>query len=141
MNQEKIMKPKRSHKALTKEQKLRRILDKIDDVLMVGYDDPDKEVAALLWDVLSALRGPDTNETSVIKHATTAVLRKVAFPKTFDPSTISLVRKQRAIGENDNTNKAELRKEGIDEITGTHFEQHAQQGFRALGLGWYSENE
>jgi len=56
--------------------RVRKLLDEIDEMLLPG------DVAASeLWNVLTALRGPDA-EFDVIKDVTTAPIRGAAFPKT-----------------------------------------------------------
>lgn len=55
---------------------LRAILDKIDTVL-AKHDD----TAAELWNVLTALRGPDSSASNN-KSVTTVPIRRVAFPLT-----------------------------------------------------------
>jgi hypothetical protein len=52
------------------------MLDKIDDFLITA----DRMESLSLWDVLTALRGPD-DEDRDLKDVTTAVIRAKAFPK------------------------------------------------------------
>jgi hypothetical protein len=54
----------------------RQILDVIDRELATGSD-----AAQELWDVLSALRGPDIGDTG-IKEDSTIPIRRAAFPET-----------------------------------------------------------
>jgi hypothetical protein len=134
---------KRSHKAPTREQKLRRILDKIDDVLAPAFAAPDSLLAEQLWNILSALRGPDSAHGAAgqIKDATTAVLRKVSFPKTFAYDSPSFVSRTLAVAENDCAISVMLRNSGsVAEVAGDHFESHIKVGFKALGLKWESPN-
>lgn len=56
--------------------KVREILDKIDDVLA-----DDSPAGRQLWEVLTALRGPDSGNT-VDKKTKTVPIRRAAFPKT-----------------------------------------------------------
>ncbi len=141
------MKPKKSTKTVRKvtdQQKLRRILNKIDTVLSASYND-DSAVAAKLWDVLSALRGPDSElgNWHKIKDATTSVLRKIAFPKTFATLSGSIVMNEKATGASDSVARAALRSAitSLEESTGVHFTGHIDKGFTALGLDWYTENK
>lgn len=55
----------------------RVILNQIDEFLAVGDDN-----ARALFDILSALRGPDRPEDAHLKSSTTAVVRTWALPKT-----------------------------------------------------------
>lgn len=63
----------------------RDMLDLIDRFLLARMKDPcfTKTEAAKLWDVLSALRGPDFDDGKGIelKAATTVPIRRVAFPR------------------------------------------------------------
>ena len=54
--------------------KLRKQLDQIDTWLC-------EEGGEKLWDVLSALRGPDVDDTVDLKETTTIVIRAAAFPQ------------------------------------------------------------
>jgi len=58
------------------EARTREVLDMLDEVLM-----GDVQVAQEVWDVLTALRGPDSDNNKV-KRKTTWVIRAAAFPKT-----------------------------------------------------------
>jgi hypothetical protein len=53
-----------------------RVLETIEDVLLRGDDD-----ARNLWDILSALRGPDVDPLFTIKGRTTVHVRRAAFPR------------------------------------------------------------
>ena len=120
---------------------LRQYLDDID-----GFLNRDDEAAALLWDVLSALRGPDITvvygspEHTVMdltKKATTAVLRRKAFPRTFgnESFTISTLCVNKAIGLPDNAGRLYVRKSfDLEERVGVHFLKHYEYAFAALGL-------
>ncbi len=57
--------------------KAAQVLDVINDFL---GDAPDQEVANL-WDVLSAIRGPDVSNSENDKQVTTAIIRAAAFPR------------------------------------------------------------
>lgn len=68
-------------------QRVRRILDQIDEVLAEGgrtsgysFQGPLSIDAAELWHVLTGLRGPDS-ENEVLKGNTTAPIRRAAFPR------------------------------------------------------------
>ncbi len=65
---------------MTNRKTTREILDLIDEELLFG-DRRSRD----LWDVLTALRGPDFNDVSMrIKLSTTSHIRTAAFPKTAD---------------------------------------------------------
>lgn len=90
-----------------------------------------------LWDILSALRGPDANPFTEgvspvdIKAATTAVIRKrLGFNGYKVPFTV----------ESDDTDKVKLRQD-CEGVCGNHFTKHAQMAFYYLGLKWDEVNE
>ena len=56
---------------------LRELLNEIDEFLW-----QDIPRARGLWDILTALRGPDDEDLQDLKLATTGVVRTLAFPKT-----------------------------------------------------------
>ena len=55
---------------------VRAELDRIETFLLQNNTD-----ARHLWDILSALRGPDKTEDAMAKAVTTCVIRRRAFPK------------------------------------------------------------
>lgn len=87
-----------------------------------------------MWDILTALRGPD-NENSQEKSATTAVIRYMLLgEKTY--KTISKL----ALVHPDSKEKADYRYNYKKGILG-HFGIHAVEAFTALGLKWDEVNE
>lgn len=86
--------------------------------------------AGKLWDVLSALRGPDDEKTRVrgTKFATTAVIRY----------TMGLKRDAGipAVICPDKYQWADLRTIHLTDHFGDHFMKHAYKAFEALGLDW-----
>jgi hypothetical protein len=102
-------------------------LDRIVEFLNYGYGD---DVAtSALWNVLSALRGPDEDDRmEALKCSTTAVIRHAIGLKTD-----SLV-----IGP-DEDRAVEVRKM-VEELAPTHFIWHAKNAFSALGLKWAENN-
>ena len=105
---------------------LRRALDTIQDML------DGKSYSAELWDILVALRGPDSRDRK-IKSATTALIRTAAFPKRpclersvfAIKDTAELARRRQVLVEENMTRQAgEL----------PHFKEHVQDAFAALGL-------
>lgn len=142
------MKPKSSKKKtktapVSAEKLVRQTLDALDKVLSTPYDGnvEKAEAARLLWDVLSALRGPDTSHMGS-KDATTSVLRRYAFPKTFDRDTRSTVRMSKAVANGDDESLRLNRLDaGIVNRTSSHFYNHAQKAFWALGLKWNEVNK
>ena len=100
---------------------LRRALDTIQDML------DGKSFSAELWDVLVALRGPDSRDRK-IKSATTALIRTAAFPKRpclersvfAIKDTAELARRRRSLFATKHDN--------------AHFREHVRDAFAALGL-------
>jgi hypothetical protein len=83
-----------------------------------------------IWDVLSALRGPD-DDTEVFKTATTEVIRwKLGFKKEIYFNTSP-----------DSDPKVYTRKNMSASSAGYHFYSHALKAFTALGLEWDSLNK
>lgn len=79
-----------------------------------------------LWNVLVALRGPDSRDKK-IKYATTAVIRQAAFPKK--PTNASSVFCE------DSFSRAMRRREMFRErLDNNHFREHVRDAFDALGL-------
>ena len=106
---------------------LREALDQIQEMLS------GKAYSAELWDVLVALRGPDSRNRK-LKHATTAVIRSAAFPKR--PC------EERSIFGKDDKRYASRRKDMISKKSdNAHFREHVVDAFAALGLDFYNQNE
>lgn len=104
--------------------KTREMLDRIDDFLASHSLE-----AAELWDVLTALRGPD-REGLDDKMCTTVPIRVVAFPKTAAmPDEFNGGVKSRAIFE------GSPRDFVWPDINSTeHFDHHIRQAAYALGM-------
>jgi hypothetical protein len=82
-----------------------------------------------LWDVLTALRGPDSPENrNSVKSATTEVIRLHAFPNAAAYNALY----------GDFSADSELRVERRAKMpsVGGHFYGHAKEAFKALGLVW-----
>ena len=84
-----------------------------------------------LWDVLTALRGPDDGSES-LKDATTAVIRWHVFGKTVVPGE--------PIINQDCEFFAQLRKSGKTALL-LHFWNHVWSAFDALGLSMTEVNK
>lgn len=84
-----------------------------------------------VWDVLTALRGPDDKDIDK-KMATTAVIRD----HVFGPN---LAYRICATFNEDNASHVKWRVEKTH--FSNHFSNHAQRAFAALGLSWDSVNE
>jgi hypothetical protein len=106
--------------------------------LRAFFRDARNSEVRLLWDVLSALRGPDY-EGSEDKDATTVVIREAFLgPKTkVFPADFAV----------DSAERAERRKDMVagdvplPEISESyHFYTHARNAFDALGLKWDEVN-
>lgn len=90
-----------------------------------------------LWDILTALRGPDNHDV-LLKEATTAVIRwKLGLPANSKGNNVG-----GATVNEDNSGFAELRRgivAGIyspDKPLQFHFIHHARAAFQALGMSW-----
>ena len=88
--------------------------------------------SADLWDILVALRGPDSRNRK-IKHATTAVIRQAAFParpcedrSVFGKDSLQLAARRRSLFANREDNN--------------HFREHTRDAFESLGLSLFEEN-
>ena len=88
--------------------------------------------SADLWDILVALRGPDSRNRK-IKHATTAVIRQAAFParpcedrSVFGKDSRQLAARRRSLFANREDNN--------------HFREHVRDCFSSLGLSLFEEN-
>lgn len=103
--------------------KLRHQLDTIDGWLSEKGGD-------LLWDVLTALRGPDAGTYNYeLKDRTTIHIRRAAFPRTADGYVKLGTATQRAQFDT----LRSFKRPGLnDELT--HFQQHIGAAARALGL-------
>jgi len=82
-----------------------------------------------MWDILTALRGPDFDNSESIKRATTAVIRHRFLANTPNYFFVS-------IGE-DGQHLVEKR---VNCESNYHFINHAKSAFRALGLKWDETN-
>jgi hypothetical protein len=101
-------------------------LDRI--VEFLNYGDGDDGATSALWNVLSALRGPDEDDhMDALKCSTTAVIRHAIGLKT--DSLVICPDEERAV---------EARKM-VDDAT-THFIWHAKNAFSVLGLKWTENN-
>jgi len=88
--------------------------------------------SADLWDILSAIRGPDSRNKT-LKHATTTVIRSVAFP--------SRPCEERSFYSDDSEKKSEIRKRLFkNKEDFNHFRQHCEAAFDALDLKLFEEN-
>ena len=88
--------------------------------------------SADLWDILSAIRGPDSRNRK-LKHATTTIIRSAAFPKR--PC------EERSFYGEDSAKRAEIRTR-IFKSKGdqNHFRQHVVAAFASLQLNLYEVN-
>lgn len=111
----------------TQDEKLREVLNSIDEMLSKGWDS--SSAGHKLWDILSALRGPDNGEDS-LKYATTGIIRRKAFPKTF--TRITGLSSTRAVSAPDSFEKLAVRREQANAYD--HFSRHYRRAFHSLGL-------
>jgi hypothetical protein len=88
--------------------------------------------SADLWDILSAIRGPDSRNRR-LKHATTTIIRSAAFPKR--PC------EERSFYGEDSAKRAEIRKRVFNSKGDqNHFRQHVAAAFDSLGLKIFEVN-
>jgi hypothetical protein len=105
---------------------LRGALDQIQQLLTK------QPYSANLWEVLSAIRGPDSRNKR-LKHATTTIIRTAAFPKR--PC------EERSFYGDDSAKKAEIRKRLFkNKEDNNHFREHVRDAFSSLGLSLFEEN-
>lgn len=99
----------------------------------------DEDDSRKLWDVLTALRGPDSDALK-LKDATTAVVRH----------KLGLLSRGNFITAKDSPEAAAHRNESMPRENRyggyylrdyNHFSHHAYQAFKALGLEWNKENK
>lgn len=82
-----------------------------------------------LWDILSALRGPDDGNSDA-KDAATAVIRWYVFKRTDIPGGMII-----------NQDTPEYASYRISSARSYHFSRHVSAAFAALGLKLYEVNE
>lgn len=99
---------------------LRQALDQI-QLMLDG-----QPYSAQLWDVLVALRGPDSRNRKV-KYATTALIRSAAFPKRPCES-------RSVFGEDSFLRTLRRRSLFAKREDANHFREHVRDAFKALGL-------
>ena len=97
---------------------LRAQLDTIDGWLQEG-----NENAGKLWEVLTALRGPDSGDM-IVKNATTIHIRAAAFPRTAQNHTLPA--KFAIAGDEPSLNESLA--------GGGHFASHVYFALRTLGI-------
>jgi hypothetical protein len=110
------------------EQKIDTV-EKMLEVLRVFFNDDFIEIEERkkLWNVLSALRGPD-NEDGAAKLACVSQIRRAVAGQSFTDFG--------AYHRFDSAEDAKIR----SKMTNCHFKLHMQAAFEALGLHWYDVN-
>lgn len=103
--------------------KVRQVLDQIDAVLAEGSDDSRR-----LWDIMTALRGPDHFENQGRKDTGTIYIRQAAFPTTAKSANWWYA------SINPNPNRPLDPEYNETNYEFTHFEGHLQRGIDALDL-------
>ena len=118
------------------EKELKKLLDQIDTFLAKSPN------AQELWDILTALRGPDSGYPD-LKDATTAVIRKHALPKTYQQKYAGAYHPGEipAILREDCGEAVSFRKDWSPPNRGSHFWVHTMRAFRTLDLNWDSNND
>jgi hypothetical protein len=106
---------------MAKPKTLRHALDQIQDMLD-GHS-----YSADLWDVLVALRGPDSRDRK-IKNATTALIRSAAFPK--QPCL------ERSVFAHEDSAELARRRSSLfaKKLDNNHFREHIAAAFESLGM-------
>jgi hypothetical protein len=116
-----------SEGVMAKPKNLCQALNRIQDML------DGQPYSAALWDILVALRGPDSRNRKV-KNATTALIRSAAFPKR--PC------EERSIFGTDSLRLAKRRKKLFRKKKDfNHFREHVRDAFDALGLSLGGVND
>lgn len=93
-----------------------------------------------VWDVLTALRGPDRGDNVALKAASTALVRGVVFGQHAG----AYIREFAFVEFADTNYFAERRNmvsESCDGSVNYHFLSHIRRAFEALGLSFYGFNE
>ena len=109
-----------------KPETLREALDAVSSLLI------DPVYGRDLWNVLTALRGPDSRSRR-LKYATTCVIRKAAFP---DEPTEGM-----SVFKTDSETYAARRIEmELLKLDTPHFREHIYDAFDSLGLETFKEN-
>ena len=113
---------------MAKPKTLRQALNQIQDML------DGQSYSADLWDVIVAMRGPDSRDRK-IKNATTAIIRSAAFPK--QPCL------ERSIFAHKDSEKLAQRRSSLftRKLDNNHFREHVTAAFDALGLQIGGVNE
>jgi hypothetical protein len=109
----------------------------LDDVLEVIDTHMLTSQSGDLYDILTALRGPDTNDTRFndLKIPITTIVRYAVCKKSKAHF--------KGLIENDTEQKAKMRVDVYSELRHTHghFLDHAKAAFHALGLSWDKVND
>jgi hypothetical protein len=100
----------------------------LEDLRTFFINNGDDAGADKLWDIISALRGPDDGNHD-LKYATTEVIRYHVTGKSYYANVSA-----------DNDGKAKYRDELVINQY-DHFIQHAMKAFRSLNLNWRTNND
>jgi hypothetical protein len=94
------------------------------------FRETDKKGREEIWDILTALRGPDDG-SSTSKNAATCVIRYNVFGKKAMHGFPAMIH-----------NDSQLDLNNRKTMAGSyHFKSHAENAFKALGLNWNEVNE
>lgn len=92
-----------------------------------------------IWDIITALRGPDHNDSYEVKRATTAVIRySVGIPPSNNFSCVSLKDDEEKVAIRVSLSTLEY---NSPYWTTDHFYRHVLNAFWALGLTWNDVNK
>lgn len=108
---------------------VRDVLAEIDNLLHKDNDD-----SRALWDILSALRGPDSLGDDDLKVSTTAIIRSAALPKTAKTAHSNCLPISFGLGDSEEFAGVRIR------MSFSHFRHHAYSAFVGLGLDWHHVN-
>ncbi len=92
-----------------------------------AFDKQDSDAAWDVWNVVTALRGPDDRDG---KSATTGVIRQAVYGRGF----------ARGLACDDTEDRVAIRQKLATAEGAGHFAGHAERAFHALGLKWGENN-
>ena len=103
------------------------------------FNEATEQERSKLWNVLSALRGPDQYERNATKRATTGLIRSAFLGETSSQKTWLTW-----TGEDDlflAEHRLSLSSTAPNQAPGSHFVSHALSAFSTLGLNWGRVNQ
>lgn len=108
------------------EKTAKQVLEELDETLSTM----DTYESRALWNILTALRGPDMNDLDgEIKYETTAIVRARALPKTAAADNLGVI----SLGATFRQEAKQVHITPAVEEAGWHFVTHIKRAVRALG--------